>query len=187
MVSHQALQRLGGAEREKVRLTARGPLQRARIVRFLEKGHASFSEFRLGRGRHLGMAVWSGVARKNLGGEAYSLRSKAEGLRPPRARWRSRKRGGRKGVGRQDGLGVFVFCRGPSASRGPWAKRHAPSAAHSAFALAELARACSARARARAGPSAFALCASHCTHFIFFVSSWRRRFAESRTQLRRRR
>ena len=98
MVSHQALQRLGEAEREKVRLTARGPLQRARIVRFLEKGHASFSEFRLRRGRHLGMAVWSGVARKNLGGEAYSLRSKAEGLRPPRARWRSRKRGGRWGV-----------------------------------------------------------------------------------------
>ena len=32
MVSHQALQRLGGAEREKVRLTARGPLQRARAL-----------------------------------------------------------------------------------------------------------------------------------------------------------
>ena len=94
-------------------MTARGPLQRARIVRFLEKGHASFSEFRLGRGRHLGMAVWSGVARKNLGGEAYSLRSKAEGLRPPRARWRSRKRGGRKGVGSKDGLGVFFVLQGP--------------------------------------------------------------------------
>ena len=70
MVSHQALQRLGGAEREKVRLTARGPLQRARIVRFLEKGHGPFSEFGRGRASHLGMAVWSGVAR-NLGGEAY--------------------------------------------------------------------------------------------------------------------